>query len=339
MRLLILFVWIFFLYLLPSCQNKQAAPVATKTIHPEGEQNLTLYFIPSPFGINWTSPKKLFRSVAANYFSFLPFFMGHVALEVSCSDLENKQQHFFTGMTYKNMEPISKLLFDQAGLGVMFEKWPGEEEDLSSYQGIIEQLKKPGQKQGITFASFKISKDSCSRLVNYHREFKEHNIGRYYTLYGRPLYGEGAGCSAYGISFLEVAGLLNQEMVKAWSYTINLPKSLIGAPFFPENKVPIWKFFTEKGSQWGNSSPDNIPLFFWEPDKMHSWVMAELKNPASIYKKIKIYKTEGIWIDQSNAPIQSGPIWKITDRLFFKELLELNKSLYQKLDAHSHEGL
>jgi histone H3/H4 len=76
-------------------------PYTNETL-PKDDESVTLFFIPSPFGINWESPKKLLYSMILNYFSYRPHFMGHVSIQVSCTDLANKQHNFITGMSLKH---------------------------------------------------------------------------------------------------------------------------------------------------------------------------------------------------------------------------------------------
>ncbi len=46
--------------------------------------HLTLYFIPSPIGIDWSTPANLAWSALKNRLSFQSRFMGHVFIEVQC---------------------------------------------------------------------------------------------------------------------------------------------------------------------------------------------------------------------------------------------------------------
>jgi hypothetical protein len=307
----------------------QKVPTTNEEL-PKDHSSITLYFIPSPFGINWESPRKLFVSMIFNYFSFRPHFMGHVAIQTSCTDLNNEQHDFITGMSSKTLTGADGIFINHAGLGVLFTKNPGRFDDPRvSEQELIHRLKNPGAMSGVNFIKFKISKGACSRIAKYYSEYKEHNINRYYGLYSRPLYGEGAGCSAFGASFLEVSGLMNDELKEAWSYTINLPHRLIGRPYIEQN-VFFWNILT--AGSWGTEQEEHLPLFFWEPDKMYNWVNQTLSkiNNQMNFKEEKLFNTKGLIQDATMLGVPSEPIWKKTDREFFKELLELNKQLYKQ---------
>lgn len=316
------------LMMLCSCQK---VPSSTGELPKDGA-SLTLYFIPSPFGINWESPRKLFTSITLNYFSFKPHFMGHVAVQVSCHDLDQKQHNFLTGMSPLKLEATKSVFMNHAGLGVMFEKHPGKFDDPNkSERELIYRLKNPGETSGVNFVQFKINSAACTRIVKYFEEFKQHDINRYYALYSRPLYGEGAGCSAFGASFLELIGVMNEDLKKEWSYNLQLPLELIGHPYINQN-VYFWSLFF--ANTWGIEGEKSLPFFFWEPDKMYHWVNTILKNNTphgkfSNFKPSKIFNSPGLIFDARLIAVPSEPIWKKTDRPFFSELLELNKQLYQ----------
>lgn len=261
--------------LIVSFSGCQKTPYTNETL-PKDDESVTLFFIPSPFGINWESPKKLLSSMILNYFSYRPHFMGHVAIQVSCTDLANIKHNFITGMSSETLNVIKPVFFEHAGMGIVFEKHPGRIDDaVKSEQELIYRLKNPGATSGVNYLHVKINQAACTRIIKYYSEYTEHNIKRYYTLYSRPLYGEGAGCSAFGASFLELIGVMNQELQNAWSYTIHIPNNLIGKPI-SDNKAYIWDLL--KAKTWGEPGIDSMELFFWEPDKMYHWVNATLKK-------------------------------------------------------------
>lgn len=306
----------------------QKIPKVTDEL-PKNDSTLSLYFIPSPFGINWESPKKLFTSMIFNYFSFRPHFMGHVAIQVSCVDLAQEKHNFITGMSSQKLSAAGSIFFEHSGLGVMFIKNPGRFDDpKESEQEIVLRLKNPGSMSGVNFIKYKISPSACSRIAKYYDEYQKFDIKRYYSLYSRPLYGEGAGCSAYGASFLEVIGVLNDEIKNGWSYSIKLPNRLIGKPFINQNAY-FWDVLM--ADSWAKENEESTELFFWEPDKMFHWVNTKLSDSVSLspYKEVKIFNTSGLYLDVSNVNAPVGPIWKKTDRTYFNELLEINKQLYE----------
>ena len=48
--------------------------------------------------------------------------------------------------------------------------------------------------------------------MEYFHEYRDRGYAQNYGLPLRPRYGEGAGCSAFAVSFLDVAGLLASDL-------------------------------------------------------------------------------------------------------------------------------
>jgi hypothetical protein len=305
-------------------------PAAQWVTHQEPNL-LTLYVIPSPFGINWASPRKLMSSALLNYISFLPNFMGHVGVEVDCELQNGSKTRFYSGMTDDGMDPVKKLIGEGSGLGILYEKFPGVLDQKDKvYPKIMQRLNNPGKLQGISFIQFKISRKQCDRIHRYEKEYRENALSRYYSLYSRPLYGEGAGCSAYGVSYLQVINALLPEMEQEWKTTLKIPTRLIGPPVKP-GYVSLWSIIWH-GGQWAQENEPSEEFYFWGPDQMHKWIISRLKkaknNELYPFKSVKIYKTTGLFLDLSRHQVPDSPIWSKTDRPFFKELIELNKNLY-----------
>jgi hypothetical protein len=238
---------------------------------------LNFYFYPSPTGLNWSSPRSLSLSVLTNRINpFVPsprHPMGHVNIEVTTdTDDGRSHRHFITGMVAQETGSQLKLvLVDQIGLSVLFHSFPGHIEDESE---IVPQFE-PRMRQGsMSILSLKISPAIRDRLIRYEKSYREKNWGHSYGLANRPLHGEGAGCSAYAASFLQVAGLELPEFRDNWSQTIRLPNSLLGDPA-KKIKVPYPRILF-KGIPWAKASDPKDSyrsIFFWDPDRMHSWTV------------------------------------------------------------------
>jgi hypothetical protein len=91
----------------------------------------------------------------------------------------------------------------------------------------------------------------------------------YSGLQADPLKREGAGCSAFAVSFLRVGGLMD-SFTNEWKQIIDVPKSLIGGPI-TNNRVHLIKLLTRPLTRWGSKVP-HVHLEAWDPELMHSWV-------------------------------------------------------------------
>lgn len=264
---------------------------------------LTLYFIPSPVGMDWSSPANLAWSALKNRLSFQSRFMGHVFVELECGD--DKQ---LTGMVGKNFDYLNQLLMNGRGLGIMYHSFDGELEDKEK---VVNEIQELSQVDGrLNFVRFNLNGNQCSRAATYLKEYREKNVGRYYGLANRPLYAEGAGCSAFGASFAEVTGVLDQDLIDAWSQAVNIPLAFAGPPLKDET-VNLIKVMMN-ADKWAKDNEPHQKLVFWSPDHMYAWVKKKVAAAAveKQFSVVEMGKSKGIVFDRSHLPAPTGPIWQ-----------------------------
>jgi hypothetical protein len=261
---------------------------------------LSLYFIPSPYGIDWSTPSTLAMTAAKNKFSFKSHFMGHVWVEIKC---ENKEE--LTGMVAAKPDYLYQILIERRGLGVLYHSFEGRLEDKKDIEIEKSELFKEGR---INFVKFILSKNQCERAFNYATEYRKLNVGRHYGLANRPRWGEGAGCSAFGASFVDVLNILDHEMKQSWSQTVNIPLELAGPPV-KEETVSLLKILTHAKS-WAKDNEPHKSLTFWDPDLMFKWVNKKVAQKQIGYSIEKIENAHGIIFDKSHFPTPEEPIWQ-----------------------------
>lgn len=277
---------------------------------------LSLYFIPSPKGVDWSSPRASLVSGLKNKLSFAPHFMGHAWVELKCGD-----RHELTGMTDVDPDYFSKVIFEQRGMGVFFHSFPGRMENKEDIEKELQDYFKNG---GMNFVRFNLNPPQCARALQYLDEYRKNNVGRYYGLANRPRHGEGSGCSAFAVSFPDVLDILDQEMKEAWSYHIKIPHELAGPPIKDET-VNVFKILGR--DTWASDNEKHIPLSFWSPDKMYTWVQEKSNQKRSGYTVTKIENVQGVVFDKSHFPAPEGPIWlQQLDPANKKQTLILEKS-------------
>jgi hypothetical protein len=221
---------------------------------------LSLYFIPSPKGMDWSSPSNLAKSALMNKISFKPHFMGHVWVELKCGN-----EHDVTGMVGKNFDYLSQLLMNNRGLGILYHSFDGRLEDKADIEKEKTEYLKNG---GMNFVNFKLNEGQCKRASQYLAEYRKNDVGRYYGLANRPRFGEGAGCTAFGTSFADVLNILDQDMKESWSQSVNIPLELAGPPL-KEEGVSLFKVLFNAGS-WADEKVPHQKLTFWDPDRMYN---------------------------------------------------------------------
>lgn len=265
-----------------------------------GENHLTLHFLPSPAGLDWSSPQNLAWSALKNRLTFSKRFIGHVFVDLKCSDKRE-----LAGMSSENFDYINQLFFQNRGLGILYHSFEGKLETTEELEPELTGLLKEGK---VNFNRFLLNDAQCSRLMTYFSEYKQHKVGRYYGLANRPLYGEGAGCSAFGVSFLEVAEIMDEEMRDNWGNIINIPLEYAGPPLRNEG-ISIFKVLAGADS-WALEKHPHRKLFFWDPDRMYRWTSDKLKGvvPARM-KKMELEKAQGLVLDMTAKPVPPRPIW------------------------------
>lgn len=258
--------------------------------------------------LNWSTPGSLTRTTLLSGTKDLlrgqeNIALGHVTVKLECEDGFS----LHTAMTQEDpMESVRLLTSGNIGLGILFHRFAGRLENQEEIERRLE------RNRNVRFLKLALSGPTCSRLKDYAREFEAQGHSRYYGLLLRPRKGEGAGCSAFGISFLEVAGALQtsplREASERWSRSLLVPKSLIGTM---ERRVPL-PVLALKSSPWPlRESEATAPIFFWEPNRMYDWVGEQLLLGAeSPWKEITEGRYTGLALDLSSIPTPSEPFFE-----------------------------
>lgn len=263
------------------------------------QSELTLHFIPSPHGMDWSTPASLAKSALINRISLKPRFIGHVFVELSCGE-----RHELTGMVGKHFDYLNQLLVEKKGLGILYHSFEGK---METKEEITPELTKFQDEGYSNFVTFKISPTQCERALSYLDEYRKNNFGKFYGLSNRPRYGEGAGCSAYGASFLDVLGIMDEDIKKSWSETVRIPLQFAGPPL-QKDGVNLLKIMFNADS-WAKDGDPYQELTFWDPDRMHTWVKTKVEGKDPNYQIIKVRNTSGVVIDRSASPLPSEPIF------------------------------
>ena len=112
-----------------------------------------------------------------------------------------------TGMTQlRDHEGRYEVLLGGYGLGILLHNFAGAIEKEGKLVPELERrAKRPGK---LSYFRAMVNEATTKRLFHYLDTYVREGHDRHYGMRNRPLYGEGGGCSAFGASFLETAGLL-----------------------------------------------------------------------------------------------------------------------------------
>ena len=284
------------------------------------ESSLTLHVFQSPYGIDWATPKSLIKSVLRNSFTFKDRKIGHVAVELSCEKgMKGIPFHLLTGMSNSDKHIHKKLLLlDRVGFSVIFGSVDGLLEPESKLIKEIKEKSNVEKSPRYNFIKFLISNRTCVRLEKYYRTYVGQLYYKKYGLPNNPRKGEGAGCSAFGASFLEVAGILNPEYKNAWSLEKKVSYKMLGGKENlknPQMKVSLFDllFMNDSENHWLNDNEEGRKVFFYDPDLMFKWINHQVKTKTmSLNKKgvvIKNHKVFGLQFDFSTTPTPLESPW------------------------------
>lgn len=254
--------------------------------------SLTLYVFKSSVGVDWSNPKNLAISIVKNevykYFNGNERLLGHVAVELKCG-----QRELLTGMRASRGENRRMVLTHGSGYGVLFHVFPGA---LETKEMLAPEIAKKQKSREVHSIRYTLNPVQCEKMwqhyENHRRQKGEFNYG--FPL--NTLAGEGAGCSAFGVSFLQIAGVVNPTHLKAWSGSVWVPEDLIGpyntkrytradepthAPDGGGKPITVLDIIlSDKAKAWAKPKEGKY-LEFIDPDTMFRWIETQAQNLAA----------------------------------------------------------
>lgn len=273
-------------------------------------QELTLFSMPSPREINWSSPRGLLTSAVTNNLTFKhrshKHAIGHVFIQLSH---QGRKEMILTGsVPSPEDDSRDKILKKGYGLGILFTDMAGRLEKTEDLQAEIPDRFKSGR---IAYIRFKLSEANYDRLKKYLEIYRKRGYGNIYNGLNLPREGLGAGCSIFGIAFLEVAGLMHPVWREKWPVSVRIPLELIGGPL-TGNKVSPWKIV--KASRWAKESEPHRVLKLYEPFYIYEWILAEWrKESAAKTGRVKLLKRDkayGLEYDCTHVAPPDEPIFQ-----------------------------
>lgn len=279
---------------------------------------LRLYFMPSsPVPIEWESPRALVDSTISASFNNRNHPISHVSVEIRC---ETPAYHVFTGAVSRDRGLSTKYLFqEKIGLSIMATAWAGRLEDTAE---VMDSLVYRGNRRGMLSAlTLEISPEHCQRLVTYHTQIEKSATTRLYGFAARPRHEEGAGCSAFAASYVEVPGLLTPALRAEWSRTLRVPLKFMTV-LGQNTSIEVRDLINDPASaHWANASEPHMSITLYDPDLMHAWVdrlihsakeraqfSAEIDSELTTrYPKIQALKINHVNSKSATNPIFAGP--------------------------------
>jgi hypothetical protein len=291
-----------------------------KSDSPYRFHELTVYAIPSPIEYNWDSPSTLYGTFIKSYILNLVtgrgHHMGHMFVKVT-SPLRNEP--VYSSMAFASgAEQRQKVLRDKTGLGILGLSLQGRQESAAELEAKIHQF---ARRNALAAITYRISEAAALRVLEFIERFStpyesgykryEHYGGAFWPLYEN----EGAGCSAFALAIMELAGIVN-EVAEHWRVEFNVPMKLIGGELNPGNRVGIRNINRTNAWHDGNGvvNIDYVPFFIYEPTLIYNWILNKLshkKLTSSGYVDASTYNLPRLYADFRNIePDTHAPLIK-----------------------------
>ena len=240
----------------------------------------SLYAIKSPKLLDWTTPRSLISTTLRGALGGGSHQIGHVFVGLKCDG----ETEVLSGMTNgPGFNSRTNLLKKKHGMSVLIQDNTGRLQLTDEVQKDILKLS-AGNRMSVM--KVEISNDQCLRMKEWHREYSLRTPIIYGGVDKRPLNGEGAGCSAYSMSFFEYADLDFAEFNKRFEQTIYIPHELLGSDIF---KVGLGTIYGNR-KKLAVPSANSLEVKLYDPNTMYLWI---LKQVAEVEKTGKATELPG----------------------------------------------
>jgi hypothetical protein len=253
---------------------------------PEPAGRLTIFAIPPPIALDWTTPNTLLQAVQASRdagkdlvaagAAVMGRSIGHVVMELDCGGDSIR----LTGQTGGGEDWPAAT----DGAGLLLRDTPGAMDDMPT--GDPE--KTPAdvaarQASGnVTRISFVVNQATCKRIKSFVDAYIASGAYVHYDGAFRPRRMEGAGCAIFGAGVIDVAGLLRRSLfTPAWARTEMIGSARI-ADFLGDGKYAYGGNLVARdadGTSWIWPRGADVPVSATKPVVIYSPVLDAWSGP------------------------------------------------------------
>jgi hypothetical protein len=300
------------------------------------QNEITIYVIPSLSTIDWSNPSILFKSTEACYLKALTrknyYIIGHTIARITSPLLPAP---YYVSMCGKKILEKPELLFvKKIGLGALGATMQGHIESEKDIKRGIETYSKRNM---VAYIKFKISDQAVRRLIEFMARYQAKTINGCAAcdLYNGATWprneNEGSGCSAFGMSLLDVAGVLPAESDQ-WCVNVKIPMNLIGGECNNNKKVKISSILHAKSWYEGTGveGVDFVSYRAYDPAMIFNWIRKKQSLNDVFFTTDTENGNTGLVVDMRYSLIASdNPVFlqRIDSNLFVKNYFRMIKGL------------
>ena len=265
---------------------------------------LILYTVPSYIKLDWSSPSSLMKksidSFILSKFSKKSYSIGHMIIVLNTPFADSSVKMAMRSTS--NREKIDLFIKDGVGLGILGAPMTGRLETDREIGDFLDFYQKR-EKRRISFIRYILNDISTKRVLKFMSIYSGEEDPDYkpYKLYGGDYWprfeNEGAGCSAFAIATLDVAGIPVDN--SDWYVSVNIPQNIVGGIF--NNGKKVRGVDIEYARRWhsgdGIKNVDYFPYKVYDPSKLYDWILKIFSKPKDGYKPYNIGRIKGITCD------------------------------------------
>jgi hypothetical protein len=268
---------------------------------------ITIYAITSVHPIDWSSPSKLLKTIQACYFKASLkknfYVIGHVIAQIN-SPLLSKPV-FAAMLGAVKSEKVVMVIKKKIGLGAMGYTFQGK---MEPEERIKKGIALYSKRKKIAFLKIRINEESLYRLlrfIDYYQNKTEDGLApcNYYNGALWPAFGnEGAGCSSFGMSLLDIANIF-PKAANEWCLNLKIPMDLIGGELNNNKVVKIGAIRRAKKWHSGEGIPDidYVNHRIYDPNLIFKWIMNKRNENDPEFQDITLQDIPGLVTDMTAA--------------------------------------
>lgn len=279
---------------------------------------LTVYAIPTPYGNDYSSPRRLAMSTDRNYRTGQTYQYGHTAFHLQCDPAKGEGAgiDIFDGINAVNLAEGEYLTRRKGyGFGVMFTILSGHFEGRETTTQRVQSYMDAG---AAAFVRFEISSAACRRMASFYEEYKSLGVPENYGLYLRPRHKEGANCATFAAALLEIGGLADPGLMDSWRVALRVPTYVVGGPL-TGRFIPPWFFFARPfwARHWASPYDHHYFIEFYDPDLLYNHIRNRWQNGLSPVDNAELParmthngSTRGFDVDAKSLATPDEPFWR-----------------------------